>query len=89
MDTSVLVELLAAAVLAAVQQLSLMLLMEEAREEEVMSYLSVFDRNDVQDYLDGVGGGSGRHEIPRMDRFWMRVGRWLPSRTFICLFRCS
>ncbi|CAN0016284.1 unnamed protein product [Ectocarpus fasciculatus] len=66
-----------------------MLLMEEAREEEVMAYLSVFDRNDVQDYLDGVGGGSGRHEIPREDRFWMRVGRWLPSRTFICLFRCS
>lgn len=89
MDTAHVVQVLAVAVLAAVQQISLLLLMEEAREEEVLTYLSFFDRNDVQDFLDGVGASRGRQEIPMEDRFWMRVGRWMPSRSFITLFRCS
>lgn len=81
MDTAHVVQVLAATVLAAVQTISLMLLMEEAREEEVLTYLSFFDRNEVHDFLDGVGTSRGRQEIQIDDRFSMRVGRLMPSRS--------
>ncbi|CAN0337546.1 unnamed protein product [Ectocarpus sp. 13 AM-2016] len=48
----------------------------------------MFDRHDVQDYIDGVGRSRGRQSIPMEARFWHRVGRNMPSRNFVTLFRC-
>lgn len=68
------------ALIVLVQQLHLQLLVEEARED-VLPYLSVFDKNDVQAFL-GVGASRGRQAIPMAKRLWERVGRFMPSRTF-------
>ncbi|CBJ30932.1 expressed unknown protein [Ectocarpus siliculosus] len=40
------------------------------------------------DYIDGVGRSRGRQSIPMEERFWHRVGREMPSRNFMILFRC-
>lgn len=80
---------LLAACLAGMHQLHLILMHESAREEDVLAYLSLYDRNDVQDYIDGVGASRGRQSIPMAERFWHRVGRLMPSRNFITLFRCT
>lgn len=61
-------------------------MLEAAREEDVLTYLGLYNRHDVQDWLDGVGG---RQSIPMDERFWHRVGRLMPSRNFLTLFRCT
>ncbi|CAN0266690.1 unnamed protein product, partial [Ectocarpus sp. 13 AM-2016] len=40
------------------------------------------------DYIDGVGRSRGRQSILMEERFWHRVGRQMPSRNFMTLFRC-
>lgn len=82
-------QVLLAALLAGMQQTWSILLLESAREQDVLAYLSLFDRDDVQDYIDGVGSSSGRQSIPMEERFWNRVGRKMPSKNFRTLFRCG
>ncbi|CAM9564873.1 unnamed protein product [Ectocarpus sp. 4 AP-2014] len=48
----------------------------------------MFDRHDVQDYIDRIGRSRGRQTIPIEERFWHRVGRQMPSKNFMTLFRC-
>lgn len=81
--------MLLVAVSAGLYQYHSMLLLESAREVELLTYLQLFDRHDVQDLIDGVGASIGRQSIPMEERFWHRVGRVMPSRNFLTLFRCT
>lgn len=88
MDHGEMLAVLMAAILAGMEQIHLILMLESAREQDLLAYLGMFDRHDVQDYIDGVGRSRGRQSIPMEARFWHRVGRNMPSRNFMTLFRC-
>lgn len=75
-------------VVSGVYQYHSLLLLETATEQDILTYLNMVDRHDVQDWIDGVGSSRGRQSIPMEERFWNRVGRLMPSRTFLTLFRC-
>ena len=55
----------------------------------VLEGLSALDGDEVQDDLDGVGASLGRQTIPMEERFWERVGRYMPSANVRTLFRCT
>lgn len=89
MDQAVMLRMLMALIVAGVYQCHGVLMLEAVAEAELLMYLHLFDRHDVQDLIDGVGSASGRQSIPMEERFWHRVGRVMPSRNFLTLFRCT
>ena len=89
MDTSGVVKAMATAFLILMHHQYTRLTTKVVREEEIRAYVSPLDEDEIQDDLDGVAASLGRLTIPMEERFWERVGRYMPSANFRTLFRCT
>ena len=80
---------LATAFLVLLQQHCARMMAGVVSEKDIRTYLSAFEDNELQDDIDGVGASQGRQMIPMEERFWERVGRFMPSANLKTLFRCT